>query len=74
MSANNSAFPHDDGPYAMHGLTKRELIAAMAMQGFVSRPPAMTDESDQEYDAKIARWSIDTADALLAELAKDPQA
>ena len=81
MSAHLPAFPvplNNGEAYKTHapcdGLTKRELIAAMAMQGYLSRPPAMTNESEQEYDAKIARWSTDTADALLAELAKEPEA
>lgn len=74
MSANEPAYPWGEHGTALGGLTKRELIAAMAMQGYLSRPPAMTNESEREYDAKIARWSTDTADALLAELAKEPQA
>jgi hypothetical protein len=41
------------------GLTKRELFAAMAMQGMVQLPV----ESD-----KLASWSVECADALLAEL------
>jgi hypothetical protein len=46
------------------GLTKRELIAAMAMQGFLAGDFENTDECE------VARWSIEQADALLAELAK----
>jgi hypothetical protein len=45
------------------GLTKRELIAAMAMQGYMA--------SDCRGEAAdFAAWSVKQADALLAELAK----
>lgn len=54
----SQGFPTHEG---MEGLTKRELIAAMAMQGFAANP--------QGND--IARAAVRWADALLAELAKD---
>lgn len=43
------------------GLTKRELFAAMALQGFCARGPVRTSEVD---------WAVRLADALLAELRK----
>lgn len=43
-------------------LTKRELFAAMAMQGMASR--------DVYTDMTVARMSVELADALLKELAK----
>ena len=49
------------------GLTKRELFAAMAMQGFAACVSCNgTIEAHAEYAVK---W----ADALLAELAKEPK-
>lgn len=68
---NHSAFPvtTQSFGYAMSGLTKRELIAAMLMQGYFS---SQTDEypilpKNFEY---IAEHSIRAADALLIELEK----
>lgn len=50
------------------GLTKRELLAAMAMQGMLS------DESEgdhREYEAaNAAKRAVEFADALLKELSK----
>ena len=82
MSANNSAFPHDEGPYVIHGLTKRELIAAMAMQGLLSNPGGPVQASNVSgwqsttncSRGDVANESVQFADALLAELAKEAQA
>ena len=65
--------PHpDDGAFATAtdgwaqcGLTKRELFAAMAMQG-------MTNNNNITVEI-VAAWSVQYADALLAELAKEPE-
>ena len=48
------------------GLTKRELFAAMAMQGNLADPA-----SGDRTLAEIASDSVAMADALLAELAKE---
>jgi hypothetical protein len=48
------------------GLTKRELFAAMAMQGQLSSASECADSSC----GGIAKWAVNYADALLAELAK----
>ena len=48
------------------GLTKRELFAAMAMQGVVSRPGIVMPD----HEAMVA---VRCADALIAELNKEPQ-
>ena len=48
------------------GLTKREAFAMAAMQGFLAN-----EQNGSEAAADIAQWSVVTADALLAELAKD---
>ncbi len=50
------------------GLTKRELFAAMAMQGFLSNKGHAT-HFNPEDDAK---YCIRIADALLAELEPSP--
>ena len=48
------------------GLTKRELFAAMAMQGQLTSAADCDDSSCEG----IAKWAVNYADALLAELAK----
>lgn len=53
---------HDCSP----GLTKRELFAAMAMQGLCSNQ--LTFKRDGVTDEEIARWSVQQADALLDAL------
>ncbi len=45
-------------------LTKRELFAAMAMQG------AAADPTSTASTERIATWSVSMADALLKELEK----
>lgn len=58
------AFPWGDPVVGMRGgLTKRELFAAMAMQGFCSDP-----RSNESEAPSLARWSVVYADALLAAL------
>lgn len=67
-NANEPAYPEyfDNGG---RGLTKRELIAAMAMQGLC----ANSDEQLAKADgARIAEWAVTQADALLAQLSKEP--
>lgn len=58
---------HDDPTsFGPSGLTKRELFAAMAMQGMVAeRTAPWSDET-------VAQGAVILADALLAELAKEP--
>lgn len=51
-----------------YGLTKRERFAAMAMQGMLANT-ALTYRTFKEK--LIAAWSVDCADALIAELNKD---
>lgn len=61
---NNSAFPHDDGPLVVHGLTKRELFAAMAMNGICGDGiPGRHHEHKQ-----TAQDAVTYADALIAAL------
>lgn len=47
------------------GLTKRELFAAMAMQGLCQSPHAWDVPTSE-----IAQYATEQADSLLAELAK----
>jgi len=61
---NQGAYASNVGP-GQFGLTKRELFAAMAMQGFV------TGVDGPEYPRTCAQTAVQFADALLAELAKD---
>ena len=59
------AFPIP-GPLFATGLTKRELFAAMAMQGALANPKAVNADDA----ALVAAVAVECADALLAELAK----
>lgn len=64
---NEPAYPWGEHGTCLGGLTKRELFAAMAMQGFLSNKGHATHflpEDDAAYCIRIA-------DALLATLAKD---
>lgn len=65
MTGSEPAFPHmyDDG------LTKRELFAAMAMQGLISSNASMGDKFDPH--GVIAIGAVKMANALIAELAKE---
>lgn len=62
------AFP---APYEPYGLTKRELFAAMAMQGILSHAFQATNPDRVAPCSYVAAMSNAYADALLAELAKD---
>lgn len=48
------------------GITKRELFAAMAMQGLVTR-----NEASQGWDENDSKQAIHIADCLLKELEKE---
>jgi len=52
------------------GLTKRELFAMAAMQGMCAHE---SKESGFYTEATLAQIAVARADALLAELAKEPQ-
>lgn len=66
-NANDTAFPvvHSGGGVQYYGLGKRELLAAMAMQGMLANP-----EGGDRHQDLIADYAVSYADALLAELAK----
>jgi hypothetical protein len=66
MKGNDNAFPSSPDKYEPEwGLTKRELIAAMAMQGL------LTCFADNH---KVAEMAVKQADALIERLAADPVA
>lgn len=83
MTANGSlpAYPTnelrgDRGDYrveAVGGLTKRELFAAMAMQGRAALPATSFPQGDSSWAELDAQMAVAYADALLAELAKEIQ-
>jgi Co/Zn/Cd efflux system component len=60
-NGNLAVYPSQDPLYA-YGLTKRELFAALAMQGLIICPGISSEA--------IARTSVREADLLLKELAK----
>lgn len=66
MSSDDAAFPQplEDGEryYGVSGLTRRELFAAMCMQGLLSDSTCSTNPRD----AAIA--AVSYANALLSEL------
>jgi hypothetical protein len=69
MGMNDAAYPSYFFPEQYNpefGLTKRELIAAMAMQGLLATP------GEYEHAKTIAQWAVDQADALIERLNADP--
>lgn len=66
--ANEPAFPINGGLHdnQHNGMTLRDYFAAKAMQGYVIRGgcPDM-DESDDDFDSRISKWSYEMADAML---------
>ena len=69
MNGNDNAFPSSPDKYEPEfGLTKRELIAAMAMQGLLACPSYI-----QTVEV-IASTSIRAADVLIERLNADPVA
>ena len=54
------------------GLTKRELFAAMAMQGLMAVDVNATLGENQRPSERRAELAIKHADSLIAALAKEP--
>ena len=54
--------------FTVGGLTKRELIAAMAMQGLLADPNVRLKPDT------MSKWAVDQADALIERLNADPVA
>ncbi len=66
-NGNEPAYPFFNDtckPDVASGLTKREVFAKAAMQGLLSKLGLEWCPID------VAKWSVDMADAMLAELAK----
>lgn len=53
------------------GLSKRELFAAMAMQGYMANPH-ISALRHCATTAAAAEAAVESADALIAELSKEP--
>jgi len=73
-NADKPAFPNDgmlpEGAFGwMNGLTKRELVAAMAMQGLLAKGEQKKGEL---LPGLLAADAVDYANALLSELEKTP--
>ena len=72
---NEPAYPWGEHGAALGGVTKRELFAAMAMQGLLANPSVLEREASRQewlapgYDeTAIQERAIAHADALLAVL------
>ena len=75
---------HQDGErtWQFPGLTKRELFAAMAMQGMLAGAWTVDDMADydgepeafREHQALVGAACVSYADALIAALNAEPQA
>jgi hypothetical protein len=65
---NDGAYPLAADHGLQEGLTKRELFAAMAMQGLIG-----TFDARQDTDRSLANASVIIADALIAALSKEPK-
>lgn len=53
------------------GVTKREIYAALAMQGYLASHRLLAEPDVETHDEFIARRSVESADALCEALAKD---
>lgn len=80
-NANEPAFPKITTSYGTGtaytdrvGLTKREYFAAMAMQGFITNSQILDECGYRDLDPQeaCAQIAIKQADALIAELEKQP--
>ena len=69
MNGNDNAFPGSPDKYNPEfGLTKRELIAAMALQGLLA------NNNQEGYWGDFAGRAVKAADALIERLNADPVA
>ena len=69
MDGNSAAYPfaynYVKGMVFSDGLTKREWIAAMALQGLLS------NKNQEGYWGDFAERAVKATDALIAELSKE---
>lgn len=75
MNANDPAFPASGSSPAtgINGLTKRDLLAALAMQPLISPNPAKGMTPDNPASV-IAKAAYIMADAMIAESERKPHA
>lgn len=70
IPSTSGGYP-DGRMHTVPGMTKRELFAAMAMQGLITNPGDLEETMSQEtLGATIADWAVGYADALLRALEK----
>lgn len=69
---NESAFPQDNT--VSKGLSKREYIATHALAALLHNAVVNEGPDTPEYDEMMAAAAVQSADALLAELAKERDA
>lgn len=69
MNCDGPAFPVESHDNYEFGCSKRELFAAMALQGLL----AASNLSNLSGEKLIAESAVCYADALLAKLGKEPQ-
>lgn len=69
MNEYNHIYPNVT---SVGGLTKRELFAAMALQGMLASSHPYAEQAWQS-DAVAAEWSRNLADALLRALEPKPE-
>ncbi len=69
-NANDPAFPCDPDVNGNElGVTKRELFAAMAMQGVLANPDWTSQANSQAEEVSMAvGYAVMAADALIAKL------
>lgn len=70
--SNRGAFPRDT-PFTQSGLTKRELIAAMILQGTLSNPSwidavILAESENEKRISAMAAAAIEIAEELLKQL------
>jgi len=68
INANSAAYPIEARQVTFFGLSKRELFAAMAMQGHLTAEDSLTARALAPEE--LARSAVACADALLAALEK----
>lgn len=80
MNSDEGAFPrshsedvfNDEQHFAQKGLTKRELFAAMAMQGMLSNSDTLNTIDKQGHGyIRVCENSVIYADALISKLRKE---